>query len=145
MPSRNGKSSDLERQLAALRSALEEDTGGLVDKARKLSDNARTLADWRHHFRRHPAAFCGAAAVLGFLLIPRRRETPRLGDARPLAFEVESAQPALAAALLATVGNLVARKTAQLAVEHGSQLVARWMVGHHDAASEAQPDRETLG
>ena len=135
----------MERQLAALRSALEEDTGGLVDKARKLSDNARTLADWRHHFRRHPAAFCGAAAVLGFLLIPRRHETPMVRDADLLPLATEPAKPALAAVLLGLVGDLVARKTAELVVEHGSQFVARWMSGHQDTASEAQPDREIFG
>jgi short subunit dehydrogenase-like uncharacterized protein len=57
---------DLQQQLATARSALVNDMGGAVD-------SAKTLADWRQHFRAHPLVFCGAAAALGFLLVPRRR------------------------------------------------------------------------
>lgn len=57
---------DLQQRLAAARSALVSDMGGAVD-------SAKTLTDWRQHFRAHPLVFCGAAAALGFLLVPRRR------------------------------------------------------------------------
>ena len=54
------------QRLAAARSALVNDMGGAVD-------SAKTLADWRQHFRAHPLVFCGAAAAVGYLLVPRRR------------------------------------------------------------------------
>lgn len=57
---------DLQQRLAAARSALVNDMGGAVD-------SAKTLADWRQHFRAHPLVFCGAAAAVGYLLVPRRR------------------------------------------------------------------------
>jgi hypothetical protein len=57
---------EIERQMAVLRSVLEHDV-------KELASEARTLTDWRHHFQRHPWLFCGAAAALGFLVVPRAR------------------------------------------------------------------------
>jgi hypothetical protein len=58
---------DIERQMAEMRSALQQDV-------RVLATEARTLADWRTHFRAHPWLFCGIAAALGFMLVPRARK-----------------------------------------------------------------------
>lgn len=58
---------DIERQMAEMRSALQQDV-------RILATEARTLADWRTHFRAHPWLFCGIAAALGFMLVPRARK-----------------------------------------------------------------------
>jgi hypothetical protein len=58
---------DIERQMAEMRSALQQDV-------RVLANEARTLADWRTHFRAHPWLFCGVAAALGFILVPRARK-----------------------------------------------------------------------
>jgi len=55
---------DLERKMAAMRSALGDDV-------REFATRARTLVDWRNHFRAHPWLYCGAAATVGFLLVPR--------------------------------------------------------------------------
>ena len=63
----------IQEQLAAVRTALNDDV-------RSVAADARTLTDWRHHFREHPLLFSGAAAALGFVLIPRRRrETGTVG------------------------------------------------------------------
>src|SRR5207245_5945105 len=48
-----------------------------------LVENARTIADWRHYWRTHPWACCGAAAAIGFLVVPSRRSEPY--DARSVA------------------------------------------------------------
>jgi hypothetical protein len=58
---------DIERQMAEMRSALQQDV-------RVLASEARILADWRTHFRAHPWLFCGVAAALGFILVPRARK-----------------------------------------------------------------------
>src|SRR3954451_7323766 len=58
---------DIERQMAEMRSALQQDV-------RVLASEARTLADWRTHFRAHPWLFCGVAAALGVILVPRARK-----------------------------------------------------------------------
>jgi len=75
---------DIERQMAEMRSALQQDV-------RVLATEARTLADWRTHFRAHPWLFCGIAAALGFVLVPRARKvysvfppTDRGPDVRPM-------------------------------------------------------------
>ena len=65
-------SDDIERQLATMRSVLHQDV-------RDLATEARTLVDWRYHFRAHPWLYCGGAAALGFMLVPGR-ERPITGD-----------------------------------------------------------------
>jgi hypothetical protein len=57
---------DLERQLAMMRSVLHQDV-------QDLATEARTLVDWRYHFRSHAWLYCGGAAALGFMLVPRRQ------------------------------------------------------------------------
>lgn len=57
---------EIEQQLAAIRSVLKRDVRDLVSEAREL-------IDWRCHFRAHPWLYCGGAAALGFLLVPRGR------------------------------------------------------------------------
>ena len=59
-------SDDIERQLAKMRSVLDQDVRGLANQA-------RTLVDWRYHFGSHPWLYCGGAAALGFMLVPRRQ------------------------------------------------------------------------
>ena len=65
-------SDDIERQLAAMRSVLHQDV-------RDLATEARTLVDWRCHFRAHPWLYCGGAAALGYMLVPGR-DRSLIGD-----------------------------------------------------------------
>ena len=58
-------SDDIERQLAAMRSVLQQDVRGFANQA-------RTLVDWRYHFRANPWLYCGGAAALGFMLVSGR-------------------------------------------------------------------------
>jgi hypothetical protein len=67
-------SDEIRRQLAAMRFALRRD-------ARDAAVDARTLVDWRHHFRRHPWLYCSGAAVIGYLVVPRRPPPPQLQSA----------------------------------------------------------------
>jgi hypothetical protein len=83
---------DIERQMAEMRSALQQDV-------RVLATEARTLTDWRTHFRAHPLLFCGIAAALGFILVPRARKvysvlapTDRGPFVRPMSDRSKSAQ-----------------------------------------------------
>jgi hypothetical protein len=123
---RNGKSNDLEQRLAALRSALEQNTEGVMD-------NARTLVDWRHHFRRHPALFCGAAAALGFALVPRRSpplvasrndESPGPEMRQPVQAAASAPQQSAGAVLASVVAQALARKAAEFVAERGSRFLA---------------------
>jgi hypothetical protein len=118
---------DLQQRLTAARSALVNDMGGAVD-------SARTLADWRQHFRAHPLLFCGAAAALGFLLVPRRRrpapsafpagswpaQGPLPGAGQPVPEAARTVEePAVMKALLLLAATHVAREAAGFAARRG--------------------------
>jgi len=78
---------DIERQMAEMRAALQQDV-------RVLASEARILADWRTHFRAHPWLFCGVAAALGFILVPRARKVYSVlaTPARPTAASPDNVQ-----------------------------------------------------
>lgn len=56
---------EIERQMRALRSELREDVHEIVE-------NARVMADWQYYVRTYPWLCLGAAAALGFVLVPSR-------------------------------------------------------------------------
>lgn len=56
----------LQSQMDLLRSSLRTEVHDLVH-------NAKTMTDWHYYWRGHPALCCGAAAVLGYLLVPARK------------------------------------------------------------------------
>lgn len=114
---------DLQQQLAAARSALVNDMGGAVD-------SAKTLADWRQHFRAHPLVFCGAAAALGYLLVPRRRRA-----APPMS--VMPWPPESVSAAMNTAATNTAAMKAPSAAENGSVLKALLLMAATNVAREA--------
>src|SRR6476659_2736536 len=87
MSSQPGRN-DLENELAALRKSLAHD-------ASAAGSDARTLTDWRYHFRAHPWLLCGGALCLGWLLVPRRVR----GNATELGNQA-AAQPVDASAMV---------------------------------------------
>ena len=62
----NDDSDWLREQMARVRSHLANDVGEVVEQAKELTD-------WRRHVRRHPWLCAGAAAALGFMVVPARR------------------------------------------------------------------------
>jgi hypothetical protein len=70
MTMNNDDSDWLREQMARVRSHLANDVGEVVEQAKELTD-------WRSHVRRHPWLFAGAAAAIGFMIVPARR---RRGD-----------------------------------------------------------------
>ncbi len=56
----------IREQMAAIRGALRQDV-------ETIAVNAKLVADWRHHYRKHPAWFAAAAAVVGYSIIPHRK------------------------------------------------------------------------
>jgi|GEM_PF-3551442 len=63
--------SDIQRQMSEIRGEMRHDMNTLVT-------NARTLSDWRYYVRNYPWACLGAAAFVGYLLVP-----PRIAVAAP--------------------------------------------------------------
>lgn len=68
---------DIRNQMQRLRQSA---TG----EVREIVDSAKTLTDWRYHVKHHPWACMGAAVVLGFLVVPRKRHVPS-AEAKELA------------------------------------------------------------
>ena len=62
----------VEREMHELRRNVEARGGAVVA-------SARALTDWRHHVQAHPWILLGAAAVAGYLLVPRRSRGSRTG------------------------------------------------------------------
>jgi hypothetical protein len=55
----------IQRQMSEIRGEMRQDMQTLVK-------NARTLSDWRYYVRNYPWACMGAAAFVGYLLVPSR-------------------------------------------------------------------------
>lgn len=56
---------DIARQMRDVRTELREDVQEIVD-------NARVMTDWQHYVRSYPWLCLGAAAAVGYLLVPPR-------------------------------------------------------------------------
>ena len=99
----------------ATRDALEQEI-------RQLLSDARILAAGRRYFRSHPWLFCGAAAALGFVVVPRGAAAPSPvvdGD------QADVAGGHFAKEVLAlTLASVVEQSAAQL-FELGRQVLAR--------------------
>jgi hypothetical protein len=124
---------EIQQRMAAVRRELEQQVAGVFT-------NARTLADWRHHFREHPLLVCGAAAAIGFLVVPQRRRSMRFvvnyageasNDGTIVQPAVQPTEPLpgrpILAALLGLAANLVVKEVAGLAARRGRELLDRFV------------------
>jgi hypothetical protein len=127
---------EIQREMAALRGALEQEVSGVVN-------SARTLSDWRYHFREHPALFCAAAAAMGFALVPRSKdhELPAVsahegGAENQRAASVEAGtvpSRSVMAVLLGLAANAAAREATRIVTRHGRELLDRFLVARTSA------------
>jgi hypothetical protein len=122
----NGARGDeIRRRLAEVRAALAHDV-------QAAASDARTLADWREHFRAHPWLFCGAAAALGFFIIPRKNgETsrPQASDGTHVQSQDQPKPKTLAATALGMAASFAARQAGQYA----TQFAAEWWKSRRQA------------
>jgi len=103
-----------------LRNAMAEVRAALSRDARAAACDARTLADWRHHFRNHPWLCCTGAAAIGFLVVPQRKSLPRVAARALGADRAETSRPkSIAATLLEIGGTLVARQSLKYLARRG--------------------------
>lgn len=61
---------DLRRQMRQVR----RDLGAGVEE---IVDQAKSLTDWQHYVKSYPMTCLSAAAILGYLLVPARRQVIR--------------------------------------------------------------------
>jgi hypothetical protein len=60
-------------ELVQLQEQMHQVRMDLGEEVYDFVENARAMTDWRVHWRRHPWAFCTAAALAGYLIVPSRR------------------------------------------------------------------------
>ena len=60
---------EIQRRMAQVRRELHEEV-------REAVKGAQSLTDWRSQVRHHPWLALGAAAAVGYLIVPRRRQEP---------------------------------------------------------------------
>ncbi|MEX2112871.1 MAG: hypothetical protein WD845_06765 [Pirellulales bacterium] len=107
---------DLLRQMAAARAALSRDAQSAVA-------NARTLADWKHHFRAHPWLFCGGAAALGFLLVPQRKPSGGSTADERATGDAAEVPASIAATVLGAAATFAARQSLNYLIRRGFDLL----------------------
>ncbi len=130
----NGPShDDLLRQMAVARAALSHDAQSVVA-------NARTLADWKHHFRAHPWLFCGGAAAIGFLLVPERKPTSAGSSAEGAASGLDESPPSIAVTVLGAAATFAARQSLNYLIRRGFHLLEQRSAPPSEAGSA--PDAE---
>lgn len=110
----NGHGPDqLAEQMRRVRKDLERDVV-------KLSEDARQVTDWRYLVKRHPYASAGLAALVGYALVPGKKQIVtasrkdieslvRAGKLQIVADGEPAKQPGLLATSLLAVGTVAAR------------------------------------
>lgn len=63
----DGRAQEIRRAMYQLRQELDEDV-------HQVKESAATLTNWKHYFKNYPWASMGVAAVVGYLVVPRRLE-----------------------------------------------------------------------
>jgi hypothetical protein len=120
---------EIERQMRDLRSELREDVQDIVE-------NARVMTDWQYYVRSYPWLCLGAAAALGYVLVPVRVEVVR-PDPRELADLVRQHQvnvkaevkPQPSSGWLGQLVNLGASVALQGAVAIASRQIQQFLQG----------------
>ncbi len=69
MTADSNEQEQLRRRMKRLRKAI-------VAQADDVVSEARRITDWRHHYGKMPWAWMSAAAAVGFLVVPRKKEPP---------------------------------------------------------------------
>ena len=106
-PSLAIKAEAIRTQMRQVRRELGEDVEGLVD-------NAQVLTDWRYYVRTYPWLCVGAAAAVGFLIVPSRAQVVRpdpalmaeLAKARKIVV-TPNAEPPTKSTLAGSLGSLI--------------------------------------
>ncbi len=123
---------NIRKRMDEVRLEVGDDVAGIVR-------SAKALADWRGHVRKHPLLCLGAAAALGFLLVPKRKDKAAStdlssADAQELiallkkhGIKTASALPEAATAskgMFATLAGMAAPLVFRAAMNYGQHFVA---------------------
>jgi hypothetical protein len=108
----------IQARMQGIRSEIDQD---LED----VSASARSIVDWKHYVKAYPWACLGAAAALGFLIVPKRSAaiianlatpTELAKTGHPVVNSARSAARGLVDALVATVVGIAVREATKYLV-----------------------------
>ncbi len=118
----------------AVRARMQQIRCEMDQDLEEMVASARDMVDWKHYVKTYPWVCLGAAAALGFLIVPKR-STAIHPDLATLTELVKTghmvAEPAPAAtrglvdALLATVASIAVRKGIELLGQSAARLLGR--------------------
>jgi hypothetical protein len=121
MASASNEIAELHQQMDRVRKSASVDVHDLVE-------NTRALTDWRRYWRHHPWAWCGAATVLGYYLVPARRfgnsDSQGLAELR-LAELSQASQAKASAPRKNPILSELAGIALGILIQQGKQLVAQ--------------------
>jgi hypothetical protein len=126
---------EIQRQMAQIRRELHEDVRGAVE-------GAQSLTDWRSPVRSHPWLALGAAATLGYVIVPRRRRepAPAVFAVAPAAAAVSEATPAPRKkrwGILGSAVGLLAPIAVRAAQNYAIQYLEQWIAAQPPGAGSA--------
>lgn len=126
---------EISKQMQQIRTSVGVDIHDLVE-------NARALTDWRHYWRQHPWACCGAAIVLGYSVVPSRRFGNT--DARTLATLAQGSHAKSSAAPGKRIISELAGMVLGMVVQRGMQSVVRGLAGMFQSDTASPPSSPNL-
>lgn len=109
----------IKHRMAEIRTELPYD----VDEARQ---RVRQLTDWKYHLSRHPLPLLGAAAVVGFFLVPSKQSQARVIIHRDVSrTDPEPATRGMMGGIAAAVVTMAVRHATTMAANRISSLIAK--------------------
>ena len=130
---------EIRRQMAQIRRDLHEDVRGVVQ-------SAEAATDWRRFVRNYPWASMGAALVVGYMIVPHKRQpaTIQLAPAEPIRPVVaEAPRPAeekKGKSLLGIAFGLIAPVVLRAAQGYALQFAEQWLAGKVAEQMQQHPD-----
>lgn len=124
---------EIQRRMAQIRHELHEDV-------REAVKGAQSLTDWRSQVRNHPWLALGAAAAVGYFLVPRRHPAPAIVAVAPAAPVVQPSAEAPRKKRWGLIGSavgLLAPIAVRAAQNYAIQYLEQWIASQPPGASSS--------
>ncbi len=148
----SGEADALRAQMAGVRATMDEGVHDIVANAQALAEDARKLTDWRFYVKAAPWGTVGAAAALGYFLVPRRVEIVRpdadqlvqLAKRHQLVVDAdphpESKRSGAAQAVLTMVANAALRAATAYVSQQAGQVFGQQAAEDSEESRDPRPE-----
>ena len=118
----------------AVRAQMQQIRCDIDQDLEEMVVSARNMVDWKHYVKMYPWVCLGAAAALGFLIVPKRSTTPhpdlatlteRARTGHLIAEPVPSATRGMVDTILATAASIVVHKAIGLLGQSAAKLLGK--------------------